>query len=137
MQIAGEGNFVSLGQTLRNWYGLAAAPNGNVYACVDGGDIYMQNNDTTGKPNLDGGTLKSVSGTGKGTGKSRYEIWTGQKLASGTDMQVETLREYIDENGYHIYTSMPVYGDNASALIGGLPVGCEYRTDTGVKMIVF
>ena len=91
----------------------------------------------TGTANLDGGTLKQVAGTGKGTGKSRFEIYTGQKLASGTDMQIETLREYIDENGYHVYTSMPVYADNAAAIAGGLPIGCEYRTATGVKMIVY
>jgi len=39
-------NFPSLGQTVRNWIGMAAAPNGNVYACVYGGDIYMQTGGT-------------------------------------------------------------------------------------------
>ena len=34
--------FTALSQTTRNWTGMAAAPNGNVYACVYGGDIYMQ-----------------------------------------------------------------------------------------------
>ncbi len=37
-----SGDFVGLSQTSRNWSGMAAAPNGNVYACVQGGDIYMQ-----------------------------------------------------------------------------------------------
>lgn len=111
----------------------------NIYITVDGvgGMIYVYQNNVLGTPNLDGGALKLQTGTGKGTGKQRLEFWTGQKTASGTDMQIETLREYIDENGYHIYTSMPVYADNAAALVGGLPIGCEYRTVTGIKMIVY
>ena len=46
MQTNGTGNFVALGQTSRDWNGIAAAPNGNVYATVYGGDIYMQTNGT-------------------------------------------------------------------------------------------
>ena len=38
----GTGQFVALGQTAREWTGMAAAPNGNVYASDYGGDIYMQ-----------------------------------------------------------------------------------------------
>ncbi|MCK9432914.1 MAG: hypothetical protein M0R00_08150, partial [Candidatus Omnitrophica bacterium] len=34
--------FAALSQTTRDWFGMAAAPNGNVYACVLGGGIYMQ-----------------------------------------------------------------------------------------------
>jgi hypothetical protein len=34
---------------------------------------------------------KSKSGTGKGTGKSWWQVWTGQKTTSGTDMQIEAL----------------------------------------------
>ena len=34
-------------------------------------------------------------------------------------------------------TSMPVFADNATALLGGLTVGQMYRTSTGVVMIVF
>ena len=34
--------FVALSQTARLWYGMAAAPNGDIYACVTGGDIYKQ-----------------------------------------------------------------------------------------------
>jgi len=44
--IGGTGDFVALGQTSRNWRGPAAAPNGNIYACVVGGDIYMQTGGT-------------------------------------------------------------------------------------------
>jgi len=136
-QTNGTGTFVALGQGTTDKYGITVAPNGNVYVALMSGSIYMQNNDTVGTADLDGGTLKQYAGTGKGTGKSRYEVYTGQKTASGTDMQVETLREYIDENGYHVYTSIPVYESNALAIAGGLPIGCEYRTSTGIKMIVF
>lgn len=121
----------------RTFIGLASNSEGSVYAINQGSDIYYQSNNNLGAENLDGGAFQAVAGTGKGNGKSRFEIWTGQKLPSGTDMQTETLREYIDENGHHIYTSMPVFADNAAAIAGGLPEGCEYRTATGVKMIVY
>lgn len=36
-------NFAGLSQTSRDWFGMAAAPNGDVYACDPGsGDIYLQ-----------------------------------------------------------------------------------------------
>jgi len=111
--------------------------NGSAYATGSDNDVYFQNNDQLGVANLDGGTLMNKAGTGKGTGKSRWEVYTGQKLASGTDMQVETLREYVDENGYHVYISMPVYADNAAAITAGLPVGTSYRTATGDLKIVY
>jgi hypothetical protein len=44
-QTAGTGDFVTLNQTVRNWHGIAAAPNGDIYACVyygGDGDIYKQ-----------------------------------------------------------------------------------------------
>lgn len=135
------GAFVSTGSNILEGsgsvWGMAQHINGVIYAGIWGGLMYIKSPSGTGVPNLDGGTYKAKAGTGKGTGKSRVEFYTGQKTVSGTDMQVETLREYIDENGYHIYTSMPVYADNAAAIAGGLPVGCEYRTPTGVKMIVY
>jgi uncharacterized Zn-binding protein involved in type VI secretion len=137
VQTNGIGDFLPLGQQNRVWYGIVANNFSDVYASVFGGDIYKQINYSLGLPDLDGGANRVVAGTGKGTGKSRVEFYTGQKRASGTDMQIETLREYIDENGYHVYTSMPVFSDNAAAIAGGLPVGCEYRTNTGVKMIVY
>lgn len=34
--------FNLLNQAARSWVGMTTAPNGNVYACVTGGDIYMQ-----------------------------------------------------------------------------------------------
>ncbi|MEK7169987.1 MAG: hypothetical protein AAB767_01735, partial [Patescibacteria group bacterium] len=43
----GTDDFVALGQTSRWWHGMAAAPNGDVYASVyDDGDIYLQTNGT-------------------------------------------------------------------------------------------
>ena len=137
MQTNGSGNFVSLGQTSRSWSGLASNSNNDIYAVVFAADIYKQNNFALGTPNLDGGTLIHKAGTGKGTGKSRLHFITGQKTASGTNMQIETLREYIDENGHHVYTSMPIYADNASAIAGGLVVGTQYRTATGDLKIVY
>ncbi len=129
--------FTNLNQASLIWNGICCKSNSDNLAVVRSTNIYIQQNNALGANNLDGGALKVKAGTGKGTGKSRFEIYTGQKTASGTNMQVETLREYIDENGYHVYTSIPVYADNAAAIAGGLPVGCEYRTATGVKMIVY
>jgi len=42
MQTNGAGDFADLSQTTRYWMGMCAAPNGNIYACVGAGDIYMQ-----------------------------------------------------------------------------------------------
>ena len=33
-------SFAALNQTVRSWYGMAAAPNGDIYVSVSGGDIY-------------------------------------------------------------------------------------------------
>lgn len=137
MQINGTGPFISLGQGTADRRGLTTSSNKNVYVSVIGNSIFMQQNDNIGKQNLQGGTLKLKSGTGKGTGQSRIEFNTGQKTVSGTDMQLETLRAYIDENGYMVWTSMPTYPDNTAAIAGGLPIGCEYKTATGQRMIVY
>ena len=45
MQTNATGAFNALGQTSRGWFGMATA-NGNVYACVTNGDIYMQSGGT-------------------------------------------------------------------------------------------
>jgi len=100
-------------------------------------DIYCLYINSLGLPNLNGGTLKQKAGVGKGTGQSRIQFITSQKTTSGTDMQIETVRAYIDENGYMIWTQMPTYPDNASAIAGGLPIGCEYKTYTGDRKIVY
>ena len=98
IQTAGTGNFVlQSGLTARNYIRLGADINGNMYGT--GTDIYKQINATLGTPNLQGGTLKITSGTGKGTGASDIEMWTGQVLASGTDMQTATLRAKINNEG--------------------------------------
>lgn len=137
MQSGGSGGF-SLVSTSTGVDCLSYLLNGNVLSLervYSGHKIYLKNNDQFGTANLDGGTLRQRAGTGKGTGKSRFEIYTGQKLASGTDMQVETLREYIDENGYHVYTSIPVYANDAAAdADANLPSGASYKL-TGNRTI--
>jgi hypothetical protein len=118
---------------------MKSISNGNVYCFAPQGaqSMALQSNYAIGSPDLNGGTLKLKSGTGKGTGQSRLQFLTGQKTISGTDMQIETVRAYIDENGYMIWTQMPTYPDNASAIAGGLPIGCEYKTATGDRKIVY
>jgi uncharacterized Zn-binding protein involved in type VI secretion len=39
-----HGDFLPLRQTHRSWYGMAVAPNGDVYACAESEDIYKQTN---------------------------------------------------------------------------------------------
>jgi len=81
-------NFVALSQTSRNWLSMTAHSNGNVYAGVDGGDIYMQLNFAGGTADLAGGNLILSSGVGKGTGESSISFKTSTTLTSGTDLQV-------------------------------------------------
>jgi hypothetical protein len=114
----------------------ALHPNGNMYVLVDR-LLYFQDKSGTGLSNLDGGVLIHEAGTGKGTGKSRQEWWTGQKTISGTDMQVKTLRMVMDEEGLITHFGTPVFSDNTAAKAGGLVAGMEYRTSTGIKMEVF
>lgn len=137
VQVNGSGALLPLGQTSRDWTALGSSIHGFVYAATRNGDIYVLNTNSLGVANLDGGTLKNEAGTGKGTGKSRHQIWTGQKTVSGRDMQVLTLRSEIDENGVLKRIGTPVYADNAAALSGGLTAGMEYRTATGIKMEVY
>ena len=100
MQTGGSGAFTNLNQPVRLYNGIASDSNGNVFVCVDGGGfIYKQNNATVGTADLQGGTLKLYSGTGKGTGASDIELHTGQKTVSGTDMQTATLRAKINNEG--------------------------------------
>jgi hypothetical protein len=95
--VGGAGSLVALGQSV-SVTGLCFITNGNAYA-VTNADVYLQQNYTVGTANLQGGTLKLTSGTGKGTGESDIEMWTGQVLASGTDMQISTLRAKINNEG--------------------------------------
>jgi len=81
-------------------YSYLVSNGNNVYDySLLGSDIYFQNNASLGTSNLQGGTLKLNSGTGKGTGASDIEMYTGQVLASGTDMQTATLRAKINNEG--------------------------------------
>lgn len=100
-------------------------------------DIYGLYINSAGLPDLNGGILKQKAGIGKGAGQSRIQFITGQKTASGTNLQAETLRCYIDENGYLVWLNMPTYADNSTAIAAGLPVGCEYKTATGDRKIVY
>lgn len=135
MQTSGAGNFVALGQTSRNYLGIASSSTGNIYVVVQNGSIYQQINYNVGTADLDGGALQHYAGTGKGTGKSRYEIWTGQKTTSGTDMQIETLRGYFDENGFFVHLSTPEYANDAAADVDtNLPSGAHYKI-TGSRQL--
>lgn len=130
--------FIPLNQEIATWGEIASDANNNLYS-IRGlnhsggraeGDIYFRSSSNKGAENLNGGTLKHIAGTGKGEGKSRIEFYTGQKLASGTDMQPETLRGYIDENGWFVY-NYPIYPDNASAVGAGLPNNAVYKDNNG------
>lgn len=117
-----SGNFVFFQTVPANNYGptmIATDINNDVYT---GEGFYSNtvlnwkiNSALTGTSNLDGGTNKIKAGTGKGTGKSRVEFYTGQKTISGTDMQVQTMRVYLDENGYFVYLTPPIYANDAAA----------------------
>jgi hypothetical protein len=134
------GSYVDISSLLTTslaWFVIDVIPNGNVYLSGEYYGFYLQINYTVGSPNLDGGSFKSAAGVGKGTGQSRWRAYTGQKTTSGTDMQVETLRMEIDENGYLKLTTMPTYADNTAALSGGLVAGQFYRTSTGILMITY
>ena len=106
-------NFVDLGQTSRDWRDIAAAPNGNIYACVESGDIYKQSAGTgnfvalaqtslnwrslTVAPNGDvyatvygGNIYKQTSGTGAftslGATISPARNWNGISAAPNGDI---------------------------------------------------
>jgi len=140
MQTNGIGNFVATGQVSRNYGGICVDASNNIYAGVGhnsaAGDIYYIATGT-GPANLDGGALIQKAGLAKGTGKSRIEGYTGQKTASGTNMQLMTKRYVWDEDGNYARIGTPVYADNTAALAGGLTAGMEYRTATGIKMEVY
>jgi len=117
MRTGDTGNFVKLTNAPNmNYGGLGIDANNSVYAGWHfGGDIMYQNNNNLGTPNLNGGKLKLRGGTAKGTGMSKVEFYTGQKLASGTDMQADTLRGYFDENGHFVYLTPPTYANDTDA----------------------
>ena len=94
------GTFQATGQVSRGYYSLLLMTSNILYA---GGynisNLFTVNLNSLGTANLQGGTLKLTSGTGKGTGASDIELYTGQVLASGTDMQTATLRAKINNTG--------------------------------------
>lgn len=117
-----SGNFVFFQTVPANYYGpsmIATDINNDVYT----GEGFANNtvlnwkinSALTGTNDLDGGTNKVKAGTGKGTGKSRVEFYTGQKTVSGTDMQVEKMRVYLDENGSFVYLTPPSYSNDTDA----------------------
>ncbi|WP_281225359.1 hypothetical protein [Flavobacterium aquiphilum] len=126
--------FLATGQTTRTYEALSVNINYTLYAGGSGNAFFM-NTFSAGFPNLDGGTYKAKAGTGKGTGKSRYEFYTGQKTVSGTDMQLDTLRAYFDENGFFVYLTPPVYANDAAADADvNLPSGAYYKV-TGSRVL--
>lgn len=81
------------------WNVTVSKTTNNVYVPSYNNDVWVQYNNGEGTVNLKGGTLKLNSGTGKGTGASDIEMWTGQVLSSGTTMQTSTLRAKINNTG--------------------------------------
>jgi hypothetical protein len=54
----------------------------------------------------------------------------------GASIDADLLTE-IKANFTGLFTSLPVYSDNAAAISGGLTAGEIYRTSTGVLMVVY
>jgi hypothetical protein len=96
--------------------------------------LYIINTDSVGAPNLDGGIRIDKAGTGKGTGKSWWQVWTGQKTVSGTDMQVETLRIQANEIGEVILPSTTVAIIDAETT-GKQVVTKEWAFDKGLGVV--
>jgi len=97
-QTAGSGLFASQGINITP-SSMASDSFGSLYAPVSNSDIFFLDNNAVGSANLDGGFYKNYAGTGKGTGRSRWQVYTGQKTTSGTNLQAETLRMEINEDG--------------------------------------
>lgn len=99
-QTGGTGNFNLDSSFTAIGGATATVPNGDWYSInISSTNVYKKQNNGAGTANLDGGTLKHFSGTGKGTGGSNQDFYTGQKTVSGTDMQIETLRMRINNEG--------------------------------------
>jgi hypothetical protein len=136
-RVYGTTPFVAITEISGSLFCVGVSNNTNVYTSdYYIAEVYMQNNVSSGVPNLDGGTLRSKAGPGKGTGKSWYEIWTGQKTTSGTNMQVLTKRVLVDEMGNFMILTDKIFADNAAAIAGGLPLKTIYWTTTGEMRIV-
>lgn len=127
-RFSGTANFIALNQTNRSWRGIASGNNMTMFSFLYESNIFKLNTNSLGTNDLNGGKLTLKSGTGKGTGKNSIEFYTGQKTISGTDMQIETLRFYIDENGFFVYLTPPIYtSDTAADEDTNLPSGAYYK----------
>jgi len=60
----------------------------------------------SGPSNINGGTLNLYSGIGKGTGTSNVDIYTSQKLGTGTILQTNVLRARINNEGLLLLPSI-------------------------------
>jgi hypothetical protein len=98
-QTNNTGAFQAIGQISRAYNAILITNSSILYATGYAINIYTVNLNSLGTPDLQGGTLKLNSGTGKGTGASDIEMYTGQVLATGTTMQTATLRAKIDNTG--------------------------------------
>jgi hypothetical protein len=135
-QTNNTGGFNAMNQVARGYMGIAYSNIGNLYTSgYNLTSIYMVNLQSLGTPNLNGGTKAEKAGVGKGTGQSRWQVWTGQKTTSGTNMQIETKRLEIDENGNVMLFTDKIFADNTAAIAGGLPVKTIYWTPTGEMRI--
>lgn len=142
-QTAGVGAFTSMGVSVSgsgDWStGLAIDSNSSLYSVHIAGpinDVFFLDNNSPGSPNLDGGTKSERAGTGKGTGKSRWDVWTGQKTASGTNMQALVKRIEVDEMGAFLLLTDHIYDNNAAAVAAGLRKGSLYWNSAGDLKIV-
>lgn len=131
-----SGTFIAMNQISRSWRAITYTLDGDVFAATIEGNIYKLGTSLPGTPNQNGGTLKLRSGTGKGSGNSKIQLYTGQKTISGTDMQLERLRLEVDELGNIIVKTPKVYVDNSSAIAAGLETGTLYWTSSGDMKIV-
>jgi len=131
-----------LGSAVFAWQAIDFSLNGNIYIGGTGAtSFYVQINYAVGSPNLDGGIYKSGAGTGKGTGKSLWQVWTGQKTTSGTDMQVSTKRIEIDENGrssFYGIINLKAYtvATLPSALVGDTAYVTDALTPTYLGILI-
>lgn len=98
-QTNNTGSFQPTGQVSRQYNAVLITTDSVLYASGYNVNLFTVNLNALGISNLQGGTLKLKAGTGKGTGISEIEMYTGQVLSSGTNMQTPTLRAKINNLG--------------------------------------
>ena len=129
-QTNNTGVFQATGQVTRGYNAILITNSSILYATGYAINIYTVNLNSLGTANLQGGTLKLNAGTGKGTGTSDIEIYTGQVLSSGTDMQTSTLRAKIDNTGLMTLPSV------TNSLINGDATGKAVATKEYVASVI-